>query len=287
VGFIRGFLAPFRGGFYVARHRLWPYLIVPVLLDLALGITALYAAQHYLRQEAFVAEPLANNPVFGWLILIGLTLLSGAAIFLVAQPLLLAVFADRLCGRVEKLERGIAPEAPFFASTAQAIVHGLLKLVLYAIALVTGLALTAVTGIGSLVGLGLAALFLAYDGFDYPLARRGATFGAKWAYLVRHPVQTIGFGAGSTLLYLIPFAFLVAPPFAAVGATLVFLEAEARSGKDGKTPGKDGKPTGAETGAETGAKTGATTGATTSEKPASGEASPPAVEAAARTGTTP
>jgi len=185
------------------------------------------------------------------------------------------VFADRLCGRVEKLERGIAPEAPFFASTAQAIVHGLLKLVLYAIALVTGLALTAVTGIGSLVGLGLAALFLAYDGFDYPLARRGATFGAKWAYLVRHPVQTIGFGAGSTLLYLIPFAFLVAPPFAAVGATLVFLEAEARSGKDGKTPGQDGKPTGPET------------GTTTPEKPVSGAASPPAVEAAARAGTTP
>jgi CysZ protein len=271
VGFIRGFLAPFRGGFYVARHRLWPYLIVAVLLDLALGVAALYGAQHYLRQESFVAEPLANNPVFGWLILIGLSLLSGAAIFLVAQPLLLAVFADRLCGRVEKIERGSAPEAPFFASTGQAIVHGLLKLVLYAIALVTGLALTAVTGVGSLVGLGLAALFLAYDGFDYPLARRGASFGAKWAYLIRHPAQTLGFGAGSTLLYLIPFAFLVAPPFAAVGATLVFLEAEARSGKAGKLTGNGGKTTGPET----------------PEKPASVAGSPPAVEAAARAGTTP
>jgi CysZ protein len=277
VGFIRGFLAPFRGGFYVARHRLWPYLIGPLLLDLALGVSALYAAQHYLRQEAFVAEPLASNPVFGWLILIGLTLLSGAVIFLVAQPLLLAVFADRLCGRVEKIERGSAPEAPFFASTGQAIVHGLLKLVLYAIALVIGLALTAVTGVGSLVGLGLAAIFLAYDGFDFPLARRGAGFGAKWAYLVRHPVQTLGFGAGATLLYLIPFAFLVAPPFAAVGATLVFLDAEARAGK---ASGGAGKASGGAGG------TTSTPGSGTPEKSAAVAASPPAVEATARAGTT-
>ena len=233
MGFIRGFLAPFRGGIYVARRGLWTYLILPVLLDLALGVAALYGAQHYLRQEAFVAEPLAHNPVIGWLILIGLTLLAGAVIFLVFQPLLLAVFADRLCGRVEKNEKGIAVEAPFFASTGLAIVHGLLKLVLYAIALVIGLALTAVTGVGSLVGVGLAALFLAYDGFDYPLARRGASFGAKWSYLMRHPAQTIGFGMGATLLYLVPFAFLVAPPFAAVGATLAFLDAEAKAARKG------------------------------------------------------
>ena len=66
--------------------------------------------------------------------------------------------------------------------------HGLLKLVLYGIALVVGLALTAVSGgLGSLIGIALGGLSLAYDGFDYPLARRGASFGAKWAYLARHP----------------------------------------------------------------------------------------------------
>jgi len=44
----------------------------------------------------------------------------------------------------------------------------------HAAALVIGLTLTAVVGIGVPVGLGLGALFLAYDGFDYPLARRAA-----------------------------------------------------------------------------------------------------------------
>ena len=73
----------------------------------------------------------------------------------------------------------------------------------------------------------LGALFLAYDGFDYPLARRGTwDFGAKWAYLARHPGLTLGYGLGATLLYLVPLAFVVAPPFAAVGATLAFLDDE-------------------------------------------------------------
>jgi CysZ protein len=269
-------LAPFRGGVYVARHGLWAYLIVPVLLDLALGIAVLYGAQHYLRQESFVAEPLAHNPVFGWLILIGLTLLSGAVIFLVFQPLLLAVFADRLCGRVEKNERGVAVEAPFLASTGQAIVHGLLKLVLYGIALVIGLALTALTGVGSLIGVGLAALFLAYDGFDYPLARRGAGFGAKWSYLVRHPALTLGFGMGATLLYLIPFAFLVAPPFAAAGATLAFLDAEAKAARQGaKAPSGGGAKAPSGSGAKLPSGNDAK-GSADAEKKATAEASSPA-----------
>jgi CysZ protein len=228
VGFVRGFLAPFRGGFYIARHGLWRYLVIPVLLGLALGAATLYGAHRYWHDE--LTHLLDTSPVLGWIFLAVMTLLGGVVLFLVAQPLLMAVFADRLCGRVEKNERGHSPEMPFLTSTGQALVHGLLKLVLYAIALVVGLALTAVTGIGSLAGVALAALFLAYDGFDYPLARRGASFGGKWAYLLRNPAQTIGFGMGATLLYLVPFAFMVAPPFAAVGATLAFLDVEAKSG---------------------------------------------------------
>src|SRR5206468_6652600 len=67
-----------------------------------------------------------------------------------------------------------------------------------------------------------------YDGFDYPLSRRGASFGKKWAYLALHPAQTIGFGMGATLLYLVPFALFIAPSFVAAGATLVFVEENPR-----------------------------------------------------------
>jgi CysZ protein len=227
VGLFRGFLAPFRGGAYIARHRLWHYLILPVLVNLALGLGALWAASRYWRAEGFVGEQLVKAPAVGWLILIVLTIVSGVVLFLVAQPVVTAVFSDHLSERVERQIRGAAPKAPFFSSTGRALAHGLLKLVLYGLAMLIGVVLSVWTaGIGALVGVALGALFLAYDGFDYPLSRRSASFGRKWAYLATHPGQTIGFGLGATVLYLIPLAMFVAPAFVAAGATQVFLESE-------------------------------------------------------------
>jgi CysZ protein len=227
VGLFRGFLAPFRGGAFIVRHRLWAYLVLPVLLDLALGVTTMILALRYWRGEQWVGEQLIKAPAIGWFVLAVLTVVSGVILFLVAQPLVSALFSDRLSERIERQVRGEAPAAPFFASAGRAVAHGLLKVVLYALAMLAAFALSIWTaGIGAIAGLALAGLFIAYDGFDYPLSRRGASFGKKWAYLARHPAQTIGFGAGATLLYLIPFALFVAPPFVAAGATLAFMEAE-------------------------------------------------------------
>jgi uncharacterized protein involved in cysteine biosynthesis len=212
---------------FVARHGLWRYLVLPVVVNLALAVGTLWMAARYWQQE--LSTNLATSPVIGWIFLVVITALAGIVLFVLLQPLLGAVFNDRLAEKVELKVRGSAPHAPFLASTGWALVHGLLKLVFYGLALLIGLALTAVTGLGSLVGVGLGAIFLAYDGFDYPLARRGKGFGAKWAYLLRHPGLALGYGFGSMLLYLVPLAFLVAPPFAAAGATLVFLETETKA----------------------------------------------------------
>ncbi len=234
MGLVRGFLAPFRGGAYIARNRLWHYLVLPVLLNLALGLGALWAAARYWRAEGFVGEQLVKAPAIGWIVLVVLTIVSAVVLFLVAQPVVTAVFADSLSERVERQIRGDAPKAPFLSSTGRALAHGLLKLVLYGLAMLAGFVVSVWTaGIGALVGVAMGGLFLAYDGFDYPLSRRGASFGRKWAYLATHPAQTIGFGLGATLLYLIPLAMFVAPPFVAAGATQVFLESEKSSAGSG------------------------------------------------------
>jgi uncharacterized protein involved in cysteine biosynthesis len=175
--------------------------------------------------------------VLGGIFLFVMTVLGGVVLFILLQPILSAVFCDRLAEVVEKRVRGSAPSAPFLASTGRALVHGLLKLVLYGLALLVGLALTALTGLGSLVGVALGAIFLAYDAFDYPLARRGAGFGAKWAYLAKRPGLTLGFGLGATVLYLVPLAFFVAPAWNAVGATLAYLDLDAKEAGRGARPG--------------------------------------------------
>ena len=229
-------MAPFRGGALIARHRLWHYLVLPILLNVALGIAALFLAGRYWHDEAFIGEQLIKAPAVGWLILVVLTIVSGVVLFLVAQPILSAVFSDRLSERVERELRGTAPTAPFLASTGRALAHGLLKLVLYALVMLMAFVLSLWTaGIGAIAGVALAGLFIAYDGFDYPLSRRGASFGRKWAYLATHPVQTIGFGMGATLLYLVSFALFVAPSFVAAGATALFVE----GGEDEKIAKKD------------------------------------------------
>jgi len=227
MGLFRGFLAPFRGALFVARARLWHFVLVPLLLNIALAVGAAFLAGRYWQME-LAGRPVAS-PVLGTLLLVVTTLLGTVVLFLILQPVLGAVFNDLLAERVEKRVAGEVAKQGFLPSAGRALVHGLLKLVLYGLALVVGLALGAVTvGIGSVVGLALGAIFLAYDGFDFPLSRRGATFGAKWRYLALHPAQTIGYGLGATVFYLIPLALIVAPPFTAVGATLVFLETEER-----------------------------------------------------------
>ena len=225
MGFFRGFFAPFRGGLYVLRNPLKRYLIVPLVLSVGLAILTMFAARSYWSQE--LSSVTSSSPVLGSFFLGIMTVVGGVVLFLIAQPLLLAVFSDSLSERVERDVLGTAQTVPFLTSTGRALLHGLLKLVLYGIALVIGLGLTAVTGgLGSLIGIGLAELSLAYDGFDYPLARRGASFGAKWAFLARHPALTIGYGLGATVLYLIPLAVFVASPFAAAGATLAYIDIE-------------------------------------------------------------
>jgi uncharacterized protein involved in cysteine biosynthesis len=233
MGFFRGFVAPFRGAVYVTRAHLWHLVFVPLLLNVALAGGSAWVAARYWRSE--LASRAVGSPALGTLLLVVTTALGAVVLFLILQPLLGAIFNDYLSERVERQVAGDVPRVPLLASVGRSLAHGVLKLVLYGIAFVLGLGLGAVTvGLGSAVGVGLGALFLAYDGFDYPLSRRGAGFGAKWRYLALHPAQTIGYGLGATLLYLIPLALIVAPPFTAVGATLVFLEAESR--KAGKSP---------------------------------------------------
>jgi CysZ protein len=228
VGFFRGLWAPFRGIAFVAKHRLWHYLVLPVLLNIALITGAVLLGVHVGRRILGTSTAATSVPATIGLWVVAAVL--GLVFFVVAQPLVSAPFVDALTEKVETLVRGQLPRVGFWRSAWKALLHGLLKLGCYLTALVLVWALTMLTGIGGGIGALLSALLLAYDGFDYPLARRGAGFGGKWRYLLLHPGQTLGYCVGATLLYLIPPAIVVAPAFAAVGATLAFLDTNPASG---------------------------------------------------------
>jgi len=227
MGLFRGLWAPLRGFSFITRERLWPFVFLPTLLDAALAAVTFFGAWRYWRAESFVANQ--SSSALRVLMAVLLSAVLGAALFLVAHPILDAVFCDKLTEKVEHRVNGASPSVPLRKAVIQALGHGLLKSALYAFALLSGLLLGALTGIGGVAGLALGVIFLAYDGFDYPLARRGVGFGAKWRYLALHPGLTIGYGLATTLLYFVPLAIVVAPAISATGATLAFLDVEKRA----------------------------------------------------------
>jgi uncharacterized protein involved in cysteine biosynthesis len=207
----------------VAQHGLWLYVLAPVVLNLALIGTTVSLGVHYARQS------FANHALGSPLAAIGMWVLGalfGLLFFVILQPVVGAPFVDVLTEKTESIVRGGHPRVGVLLAAWRSLGHGMLKLLCYVVALALVIGLTTLTGIGGGITAALSAVLLAYDGFDFPLARRGAGFGAKWKYLLVHPGQTLGYCVGATLLYFVPLAIVVAPAFAAVGATLAFLDTD-------------------------------------------------------------
>jgi uncharacterized protein involved in cysteine biosynthesis len=222
----------------VARHRLWHFLLVPALLNTALVAGSVLLGVRVGRRLLGTGSVASSLPVA-----IGLwavAVLLGLVFFVVSQPLLAAPFVDALTEKTESVVRGTHPRIGFWVGVWRSLLHGGLKLLCYLGALALVWALTVLTGVGGGIGAVLSAVLLAYDGFDYPLGRRDAGFGRKWRYLLLHPGQTLGYCVGTSLLYLFLPAIVVAPAFAAVGATLVFLDTDtAPGGRDDAAPAAD------------------------------------------------
>lgn len=215
-----GLAAPLRGVSFVVRHKLARYLLWPLLLNtvvavgVGLGTIRLVGrlwAGSWMEDNAFV-QGLATAVV---------ALLA----FIALQPVVSAPFIDSLTERVEGLVTGRPPpRAGFWSGLAATVGQGALKSVLYMAALALTLALTIFTAVGGALGLAVYGLFLAYDGFDYPLGRRGIPFAGRWRYLLARPGLVAGYAATTGALMMIPLAGLVVPTLSAVGATLAYLD---------------------------------------------------------------
>ena len=252
MGLVRGFLAPFRGGAFIARHRLWHYLVLPVLLDVALGVDGMVLASRYWRAEAFVGEQLIKAPAVGWLILVVLTVVSGAVLFLVAQPLLQAVFSDRLsdgwsarsAARRRPLRCWPLPGAP--SRTACSSWSSTRWRCWPPSCSASGPPGSAPSWAWRWPGSSSPTTgSITRSPVGAPAsARSGATCS-------RTRRRRLGSALGATLLYLVPLALFVAPPFVAAGATMVFVESEGEA--EVKEPRKRGEEKGAAAEASKGA----------------------------------
>src|SRR6266542_1470498 len=175
MGLVRGLVAPFRGIAFIARRGLWGYLVLPLVLNAGLAALSVWLGFRLVR-EKLGPEWLASSPAVAGIIVIVLAGLAGLLFFVVLQPVVGAPFVDLLSEKTERVLRGHVPSVGFVRSAALAVFHGLLKAVLYGFALAVVLLLGAISGVGGGLGVALYAIFLAFDGFDYPLSRRGVPF---------------------------------------------------------------------------------------------------------------
>jgi uncharacterized protein involved in cysteine biosynthesis len=243
----QGLAAPCRGFVYVAgRPSLWPYGLLPVLLNLLISVGLLaglwFAIGALLdRIDAYFAGLFADGAFAR--IFHGLSMLAagvaawGVAIFLTVaawyllQGVLCDFFYRKLAVRVEVqlgARREDLVDVPFLAD----LLDTCLALLALAFVNVCFLFLNCLPLVGSFLAVACSLYFSCWvfgiDFLSLPLSLRGMRRGQRLAFARRHRGQTLGLGSVVFLCNLLPVVNAVLLTSAVVGAVLLHREVRLR-----------------------------------------------------------
>jgi CysZ protein len=245
--FFRG-MGYFGRGWRVAfgQARVVPFVLLPAALTVAVaGGGSLYA---YHRAQEFVARHSAGHgALWGaivWLFVVVFVLATAYVLYVASCLLATAPFAGVLSERAEQVHTGekVTPQTwrEIFALSTRGLGQAILGVFLYlAIAVPLFVVQWFVPVIAPflwIVGVVQAALFFAFDAFNEPQHRRGASFGGKWRFIVTHLAESLGFGTSVALLMMVPFLSIIVTPVAIVGGTLLYLDLTAAAGRKPALP---------------------------------------------------
>ncbi len=242
VAFARALALPFRAArFLTGQRALWPFVVVPALINAALFVVAVGLVVAY--ADAAVAllwtPPDAGGVWTGllrgfWYVLYAVALIFGFmaayVVTLLVSSVVASPFNDALSARVERLLTG--RDAPSSGGTVlgeavQSVVSTAAIALLYLVLMGPVLLLHLVPGVGSLaatvLGTGLGAFFLALEFTDITLSRRRYALREKVRLLRAHPALTAGFGLSTAFLLWIPLLNVLCIPIAVVGGTALAL----------------------------------------------------------------
>lgn len=225
------FCAPFRGiAILAGRPRLWPLALTPTLIMLALfalggtaaagvfrraerALTAWLGATWYGTAGRWVAEALV-------VVLLALTVVLLAVLLV---PPLAAPFMDALAGRIDTYpQRPEALARQVLRSVRVALAGLLLVAIPQALLWVLSPAVSWLSWLFGGLAFAVAALGLAYDALDWPLARRGLGVRARLQWMGEHGALAVGLGLAVWLLSVVPgLQIVLLPAIVAGGVTLV------------------------------------------------------------------
>ena len=170
-------------------------------------------------------------PLFGLIALVALFFSFSVVANLIAAP-----FNGWLAERVEQIAANEAaaplPPAPrFYWQDLAKVPFTELRRVLHYLAWLIPLLILSVLPLSSVIAPVLWALYgawmLAQEYASYPLERRGLSLRQQRRWLRQHWPLTLGFGAMTLVLTLIPVVNFLAMPAAVIGATLLWRQVPA------------------------------------------------------------
>jgi len=233
--FLRGARVPFDGFAYLRKHpTLWPFVLPAALVNVFITGAALVVL-------VLLAIVLINwvVPMFGdgfWqtvlmvlvivavvAVVVGLTIVC----WLLMQNIISGHLLSKLAERVEK-QLGLGEDEINAVPFVRQVTDGV-----YDTALVLGIqgaafAVQFVPGIGTLVGVPAALAADAYvfgsDFLNHPLNLRGMSFKERRAFIRKHTAETIGVGALSLPLGLIPLVGGLVMACSVIGAVRLYRE---------------------------------------------------------------
>lgn len=224
----RGLATYVRGVRWLRDHpKHLALLLIPGLVGLVFLIGAVVAFAHYdERMMAWLlfARPTEADPWYWSLLYVvskvllyfACLVLTFLSAFLVMNVVASPVY-DAISTAVERDVTGKDPPSLGFRGHLRVMLAELKKVAFILIVSIILLLIPGFNVISSVV----AAFLVGWDFFDYPLARRGWSFGRRLRFVAREFWSVLGFG----LWLMIPFAQIIMLPLAVAGGTLLNLEA--------------------------------------------------------------
>ena len=223
-----------RGFSMIMKPGLKRYVIIPLLISVIVFSLAGWIG--YVQFENFINTMLPEDSWMQWLSWILWPVFFLTFLFIIfygytiIANLIAAPFNSKLAEAVaRKLDSEIAfPESePLIKDVTKSIFSELRKLLYYlirALPLLLLMLFPLTSAVASIVWLMFSAWFLALEYAAYPLENQKLLFKEQRQTLGKNKLSAMSFGAGVTVLLLIPVLNLAAMPAAVAGATIYWHE---------------------------------------------------------------
>ena len=234
----RGFFQPILGLRMLTHPGLRRFVLIPLLLNIVVFVAVgWFAATHF---DTFMDQWLPSHEWLAFLRWIAWALFAAAYAlatfygFTLLANLIAAPFNSLLAAKIEARITGTAPpegNESLMATVIPAITGEIGKIFYFLSRAIPLLLLFLVPGLNivvTAVWILFGFWFLAIEYADYPMANHALSPTEQRAILRRSPLEALAFGAGATLLMLIPLVQFAAMPAAVAGATRLWMDQRSR-----------------------------------------------------------